>query len=141
MAAVQLTKRADVSMPRSIGPSPMGFVRICGIVGILGREPVAGALVDALRRLEYRGSSTKPKRCGVPRTAPEFPEPRPGDEIDGDAARRPGRAGRFACHRKSRGTRAPWVKARYIDPAPLGNRIIRDPVTGLERVFIRIHPM
>ena len=29
-----------------------------------------------------------------------------------------------------------WVKARYIDPAPLGNRIIRDPVTGLERVFI-----
>src|SRR5262245_40343528 len=29
-----------------------------------------------------------------------------------------------------------WVKTRYIDPAPLGNRIIRDPVTGLERVFI-----
>ena len=37
----------------------------------------------------------------------EFPEPRPGDEIDGDAARRRGRAGRFACHRKSTGTRAP----------------------------------
>ena len=29
-----------------------------------------------------------------------------------------------------------WVKARYIDPASLGNRIIRDSVTGLERVFI-----
>jgi hypothetical protein len=29
-----------------------------------------------------------------------------------------------------------WVRQRYIDPAPLGNRIIRDPVTGLERVFI-----
>jgi glutamine---fructose-6-phosphate transaminase (isomerizing) len=28
---------------------------MCGIVGILGREPVAAALVDALRRLEYRG--------------------------------------------------------------------------------------
>jgi len=28
---------------------------MCGIVGILGREPVAGLLVDALRRLEYRG--------------------------------------------------------------------------------------
>jgi glucosamine--fructose-6-phosphate aminotransferase (isomerizing) len=28
---------------------------LCGIVGILGREPVAGQLVDALRRLEYRG--------------------------------------------------------------------------------------
>ena len=28
---------------------------MCGIVGIIGNEPVAGRLVDALRRLEYRG--------------------------------------------------------------------------------------
>ncbi|HTJ02310.1 MAG TPA: glutamine--fructose-6-phosphate transaminase (isomerizing) [Methylovirgula sp.] len=28
---------------------------MCGIVGILGRGPVAGAIVEALRRLEYRG--------------------------------------------------------------------------------------
>jgi len=28
---------------------------MCGIVGILGKGPVAGQLVDALRRLEYRG--------------------------------------------------------------------------------------
>ena len=28
---------------------------MCGIVGILGREPVVGPLVDALKRLEYRG--------------------------------------------------------------------------------------
>lgn len=28
---------------------------MCGIVGILGKEPVAGLLVDALKRLEYRG--------------------------------------------------------------------------------------
>src|SRR5215213_10356124 len=28
---------------------------MCGIVGILGTEPVAGQLVDALKRLEYRG--------------------------------------------------------------------------------------
>jgi glutamine---fructose-6-phosphate transaminase (isomerizing) len=28
---------------------------MCGIVGILGHEPVAGLLVDALKRLEYRG--------------------------------------------------------------------------------------
>jgi glucosamine--fructose-6-phosphate aminotransferase (isomerizing) len=28
---------------------------MCGIVGILGNAPVAGQLVDALRRLEYRG--------------------------------------------------------------------------------------
>jgi glucosamine--fructose-6-phosphate aminotransferase (isomerizing) len=28
---------------------------MCGIVGILGREPVTASLVDALKRLEYRG--------------------------------------------------------------------------------------
>ena len=28
---------------------------MCGIVGILGKEPVAGAIVESLRRLEYRG--------------------------------------------------------------------------------------
>ncbi len=28
---------------------------MCGIVGILGREPVAGRLIEALKRLEYRG--------------------------------------------------------------------------------------
>jgi glucosamine--fructose-6-phosphate aminotransferase (isomerizing) len=28
---------------------------MCGIIGILGNEPVAGQLVDALKRLEYRG--------------------------------------------------------------------------------------
>lgn len=29
-----------------------------------------------------------------------------------------------------------WVKARYIDPAPLGYEIIRDEASGLDRVFI-----
>jgi len=28
---------------------------MCGIVGIIGKEPVAGHLIDALKRLEYRG--------------------------------------------------------------------------------------
>ena len=28
---------------------------MCGIVGILGKGPVAWPLVEALRRLEYRG--------------------------------------------------------------------------------------
>ncbi len=28
---------------------------MCGIVGILGQGPVAGQLIDALKRLEYRG--------------------------------------------------------------------------------------
>jgi hypothetical protein len=29
-----------------------------------------------------------------------------------------------------------WLKARYIDPAPLGWKVIRDPETGEERVYI-----
>jgi hypothetical protein len=29
-----------------------------------------------------------------------------------------------------------WLKARYIDPAPRGWEVIRDPETGLERVYI-----
>jgi glutamine---fructose-6-phosphate transaminase (isomerizing) len=31
------------------------LIRMCGIVGILGRSPVAEQLVDSLKRLEYRG--------------------------------------------------------------------------------------
>jgi glucosamine 6-phosphate synthetase-like amidotransferase/phosphosugar isomerase protein len=30
-------------------------IRMCGIIGILGRAPVAEQLVDSLKRLEYRG--------------------------------------------------------------------------------------
>jgi hypothetical protein len=29
-----------------------------------------------------------------------------------------------------------WVRARYIDPAPLGYRVFKDPLSGLERVYI-----
>jgi hypothetical protein len=29
-----------------------------------------------------------------------------------------------------------WLRQRYIDAAPLGNKIITDPLTGLERIFI-----
>lgn len=34
-----------------------------------------------------------------------------------------------------------WVKARYIDPAPMGWRIVKDALSGLERVYIpsRVH--
>jgi glucosamine--fructose-6-phosphate aminotransferase (isomerizing) len=31
------------------------LIRMCGIIGILGRAPVAEQLVDSLKRLEYRG--------------------------------------------------------------------------------------
>src|SRR5271157_2911307 len=33
----------------------MGIGRMCGIVGVLGSRPVAGSIVEALKRLEYRG--------------------------------------------------------------------------------------
>ena len=45
---------------------------MCGIVGIIGREPVAGHLVDALKRLEYRGydsagvATLGSRRAGAP---------------------------------------------------------------------------
>jgi hypothetical protein len=34
-----------------------------------------------------------------------------------------------------------WVRARYIDPAPLGYRVFKDSLSGLERVYIpsRVH--
>src|SRR5208282_1564134 len=32
-----------------------GDFRMCGIVGVLGTGPVAGSIVEALKRLEYRG--------------------------------------------------------------------------------------
>ncbi len=32
-----------------------GSSHMCGIVGVLGSGPVAGSIVDALKRLEYRG--------------------------------------------------------------------------------------
>jgi glucosamine--fructose-6-phosphate aminotransferase (isomerizing) len=32
-----------------------GTIDMCGIVGMIGRRPVAGAIVEALKRLEYRG--------------------------------------------------------------------------------------
>ena len=28
---------------------------MCGIIGIVGKEPVTGRLIDSLKRLEYRG--------------------------------------------------------------------------------------
>jgi hypothetical protein len=62
----------------------------------------------------WDGRSTKPKRCGVRRTARGCASPiwsampmptctratSPSDEIDGDAALRRGRTSRFACHGK-----------------------------------------
>ena len=48
---------------------------MCGIVGILGREPVAAEIVEALKRLEYRGYDSAGSRRW--KTAPHAP-PRRG---------------------------------------------------------------
>ena len=48
----------SISLPVPVKAERVGqglSTRMCGIVGIIGREPVAGHLVDALKRLEYRG--------------------------------------------------------------------------------------
>ena len=51
---------------------------MCGIVGILGRAPVAEQLVDSLKRLEYRGYDSAgvatlegehARRAGAPRAS------------------------------------------------------------------------
>src|SRR4029079_15374126 len=47
--------RSSVRKSAGVGGSCRGFSAMCGIVGILGREPVAEQLVDSLKRLEYRG--------------------------------------------------------------------------------------
>ena len=41
---------------------PRGRPDMCGIVGIIGTEPVAPRLVDALKRLEYRGYDSAGRR-------------------------------------------------------------------------------
>ena len=55
---------------------------MCGIVGILGREPVAGQLVDALKRLEYRGydsagvATLEARRADAPARRGQAPQSR-----------------------------------------------------------------
>jgi glucosamine--fructose-6-phosphate aminotransferase (isomerizing) len=46
---------APAKQDRTGGPIRLGGAHMCGIVGILGQAPVATALVEALKRLEYRG--------------------------------------------------------------------------------------
>src|SRR5579885_3283206 len=55
MAQCVLISKAVASAARSGSSAKGPSKRMCGIVGILGRGPVAAHLVDALKRLEYRG--------------------------------------------------------------------------------------
>ena len=77
---------------------------MCGIIGIVGKEPVADRLVDGLRRMEYRGYDS----AGVC-TLDDGALIRPMTEADlsmlRDAARRCGRLSR-----RCRG--GPWSDRR-----------------------------
>src|SRR5262245_35454836 len=67
-------------------------------VACAGRRPAALRLSGA--RWRCRHVPGPQLHAGLCRGGREFPEPRPSDEVDGDAALRRGRASRFACHGK-----------------------------------------
>src|SRR5262245_46556909 len=92
-----------VSFPIS---GPLSTLVLRKLVGVAGFEP-----------------ATQQLHASLCRGGREFPEPRPSDEVDGNAALWRGCTSRFACDGKPGGPGHQWVKARYIDPAPLGNRI------------------
>ena len=64
---------------------------MCGIVGILGRGPVAEQLVDSLKRLEYRGYDS----AGVATIEGGHLERRRAEGVNQRAIVRPGRGPRF----------------------------------------------
>ena len=52
--------KARFENSRAGGHDPVGAVhkgssRMCGIIGIVGKQPVAERLIESLKRLEYRG--------------------------------------------------------------------------------------
>src|SRR5437764_15132921 len=55
MSAAAFTPDKSRRCKIRLGIEGKGQPAMCGIVGILGREPVAEQLVDSLKRLEYRG--------------------------------------------------------------------------------------
>ena len=69
---------------------------MCGIVGVLGSGPVAGPIVEALKRLEYRGYDSaghrhaRARQAGAPARRGQAQEPR------GQARRRAARRARSA---------------------------------------------
>ena len=65
-----------------------------------------------------------------------FPSPRPNYEADGDAAEWCGCAGWHPSYRQPRRSRPTLDKGQAVDPAPLGWKVITDPITGLQRIFL-----
>lgn len=65
-----------------------------------------------------------------------FPDPAPLDKLKGTLRSAAGVPVRFLATGNPGGSGHQWVKARYIDPAPKGYKMIRDDKTGMHRVFI-----
>src|SRR5262249_47980689 len=65
-----------------------------------------------------------------------FPSPAPLMKLMGTLPSSAGGPGGVRATGNPGGAGGQWVRTRYIDPAPLGNVIIRDDVTGLKRIFI-----
>lgn len=65
-----------------------------------------------------------------------FPDPKPILKLMATLRSGAGVAVGFRATGNPGGAGHHWVKARYIDPAPHGGRVITDPATGLQRVFI-----
>ena len=65
-----------------------------------------------------------------------FPDPAPIKKMFATLRSRTGVPVGFRATGNPGGPGHTWVRSRYIDPAPMGYQVLRDEVTGLERVFI-----
>jgi hypothetical protein len=65
-----------------------------------------------------------------------FPDPAPIKKMFATLRSRTGVPVGFRATGNPGGPGHTWVRARYIDPAPMGYRVITDDVTGLQRVYI-----
>lgn len=68
--------------------------------------------------------------------AGNFPSPAPIQKLKGTLRSAHGVPCRLRLTGNPGGPGHQWIKARYIDPTPGGWEILRDPDTGLERVYI-----
>ena len=93
--------RAKLKARRRRLPSgPKGRIvgtSMCGIIGIIGKAPVTPLLVDALKRLEYRGYDSAGRRH--PGERPHRAPPRRGQAGQPRGPARPRAAGRHDRHR------------------------------------------
>lgn len=66
----------------------------------------------------------------------QWPFPDPIDKIRACLRSAEGVPPQFRATSNPGGPGHAWVKARYVSPAPMGYKILSDPETGLERVYI-----